>query len=610
MKRKFGADGGQEEGSASIFGAPPLESTMMLDTGGIKSGDNCIGNLTTIPVNASMSSGVRLFQYNRFFWNRDLFTYNLNNCAIFIALSWFNAYPEGSSSCTAFFPVFLPQTALTTFQSLQSGVTTDPRVKQRLIDDLLYYLNGMWVSSPQSEIDPYFSIPPLLGPLNFGPILFSYSVKGFFWQPNHNPDFPFFSNDNNPPPLKWVSMNSNQNIALIKNPDYWYDSNGTPLHPDKDCAFQLINPYEGWTLSEGNPGNLIAFQFPGVVQSSTVLAPWILSTYRNAGNSNHKGWCGRGAFNIGFSQNDDQNNFGAYTDIYGEYENPILQDLWKKTNLPGVGGVTPMDSATWLEFVESHYLTRYSVVAYFLPQFLPSRFVTIASDTLARNQKMKNISNSPALASPNIIGIQYLTLDEVRTWQDATLSAILPSNKAQGGIGGRTNGNDDTPVIHMDPMYSMQSVDLTITDEFFAVVQNYRTAQNGFIINFEPIYDTVTYTGLGSTVNGNIITAYVSGENSFVLDNSGGYTANLKGFPIPSWLAALNPLNSISVPPPSQQPLMGDFVSYYVSEAYMLWAQTPNQFIPGATPPNYPVEFSPSMPIGGNIIHFGRVLGY
>jgi hypothetical protein len=55
---------------------------------------------------------------------------------------------------------------------------------------------------------------------------------------------------------------------------------------------------------------------------------------------------------------------------------------------------------------------------------------------------------------------------------------------------------------------------------------------------------------------------------------------------------------------------MGDFVSYYVSEAYMLWAQTPNQFIPGATPPNYPVEFSPSMPIGGNIIHFGRVLGY
>src|SRR3954470_9546543 len=118
MKRKYGALGGAEDAQGSIYGAPHLESTMLIDTGGIKSGDGCIGSLPDIPVNASMSSGTRLFQYNRFFWNRDLFTFDFNSCGIIISLSWYDGPNE--IAYTMFYNVFLPQTALTTYQSLNS----------------------------------------------------------------------------------------------------------------------------------------------------------------------------------------------------------------------------------------------------------------------------------------------------------------------------------------------------------------------------------------------------------------------------------------------------------------------------------------------------------
>lgn len=604
MKRKFGAQGGPEDAQNSIYGAPALESTMLIDTGGIKSQNGCIGALSSIPVNASLSSGTRLFQYNRFFWNRDLFSFNFNNCAIMIVLSWYDGPNQITN--TMFYGVFLPQTALTTFQSLQSGVTFDPKVKTRLINDLLYYLNGMWVANPVAAAPPFFKTPPGDGPLQNGPSFFTYHYKGFLFHPDNHVDFPFFQFAG-VPPLKWISIGSNQNIALVKNPDFWTPEEGPPV-TDYDCAFQLVNPYQGWTISVGNPTNRIVFPdgSVGLISGQYGQVPPV---YRNQGNSNHKGWCGRGAFSIGFSQADDLDNFGSYTDIYEEFENPILQDLWVNfTNFVGQELGIKMSGVEWLFFVEGHFLSRYIVVAYFLPNFLPSRYVTISSDILSRDQKLLTISNSPVLGRPNVIGLQFLTLDAVRTWQDVTLSGTLPANKTQGAIGGRTNGNDDTPVLNMNPFYSIQSLDLAITDEWDAAIQNFRSPQNAFILTFVPFYATPSPPALGLPFTGNYVCSYVLGENSFVLDDSGGFVANVTSFPIPIWLAAENPLNDISVPPPSQQPLLAPFSTYNSVFLYMLFAYDGSGIITASA--SLPFEFSPSMPYSGNIIHFGRVLGY
>ena len=605
MKRKFGAQGGPEDSTATIYAAPALESTMLIATGGIQTGNDNIGSLSSIPVNASISSGTRLFQYNRFFWNRDLYSSNFNNCGVLLYLSWYNAVEQEVNSMIM--PIFLPQTALSTYQSLQNGVTFDPTEKTRLINDMLYYLNGMWAGNTVADAPPWSKGPPYVGPMQFGPSFFTYHYKGYLHQPTNHTNFPFFQTAG-PPPLKWISIGANQNIALIKNPDYWFPADEDPV-TDFDCAFQFIDINEPFTLSAGNPTNIV-IQPDGTQVSVLSTGGQIPSCYRNRGNPNHKGWCGQGGFNLGFAQADDKFNFGAYTDVYGSFGNPILQDLWTNhTNFVGVEPGETMTGVEWTSFVKDHLLSNYIIVARFLPNFLPSRFIVVTSDILSRDQKMLTISNSPVLQNTGIVGIQFLSLDAVRTWQDATLSGTLPSNMLQGAIGGRTNGNDDTPVLNMNPFYSIQSLDLGILDEWGSTISNYRTKQNAFVLQFSPVYGPPSKE-LGLFVDGNLICSYISGENSFVLDNSGGFTANVTTFPIPPWLAALNPLNSVSIPPPSQQPLVGPFSTYNANWLYMLYAISSPIAIPGSEFVTTPVDFSPSMPYSGNIIHFGRVLGY
>jgi len=596
MKRKYGE--GSDSSGPSLYSAPPLESTMLLDTGGIKTRDDCIGAISTIPVSASISSGTRLFQYNKFYWNNDLFTFNMNSCAVMLVLSWWNSAKQ--KTCTMFYGVFLPQTLLTTYQSLQNDVTFDPSKKKRMIDDLLYYLNGMWAQQSAGPPD-YYSVPPDTGPIKYPPSFYTNRFKGFIPSAAESAeDFGFFTTST--PPLLWISVGSNQNIALIKNPDFWIVAGN--IRTDYDCAFQLVNPYENWTLSPGNPNNDISW-FDG----SIVHVPaggWMAPSYKNNNATNFKGWCGRGAFSIGFAQKDDETSFGNYTDIFGSLESPVLQDLWQNyTTFLGQESLISMDGFEWKTFVEDHYLTNYTVVAYFLPNFLPSRYVAIASSILAGDQKAITISNSPVLSQPNIIGVQFLTLDRQKTLQDTTLSGIYVSSR----FFGNASSASDTPVLHMNPMYSILSVDIELFDEYETAIQNFRSAKNAFVVHFNPTYTTFLSGGLGTKDTGNFLLSYVMGENSFVLDNSGGFTANVTSFPIPAWLSSLNPLNAISIPPPSQQPLLAPFSTYNCSVFYMLFAAPTNNLL-GGFQTVYPPDFSPSLPYSGNIIHFGRVLGY
>jgi hypothetical protein len=600
MKRKYSESfGGVETSNQTIYGAPPLESTMMVDTGSLLTKNDCVGAISSVPINASLASGTRLFQYNQFYWNRDLFTFNFNNCTIMIILSYFDGQTRKTG--TMFYAVHLPQTAVSLYQKLQGPNNFSPKIRRQMVDDLLYYLNGMWVPNPVATGVSYPSryTEPITNGVQFGPIFYTYTTKGFLYNPTNNSQFPFFQFNDKPPPLIWCSEGSNCNIILTKNPAYW-NSIDVELSGD-DCAFQFVTPYENWTLSTGNPDNLIVL--PSGLQTyvngsqSIKIGGSITACYTNTGNSNRRGWCGRGAFSIGFAQADDRNVFGNYSDLYGTYDNPVLQDLWVNyTTFINKDTDTriSMDGFTFRNFARDHFLSTHSIVAYFIPSFLPSRYIAIGSEILSRDQKAMTISNSPILASPNIMGVEFLSIDNTRTWQDRTISGLY--------------GSVSTSVVHMDPLYSIQSVDFFIYDEFASVIQNFRSQNSGFLLNWLPI--TTANDDIGKGETGSYLCSYALGENSFILDDSGGNVAKMFTFPIPNWLSAMNPLNAMSVPPPSQQPFMAPFSTYNCAVYYMVNAVGAGQSRNFTQPCLFPPEYSPSLPISSGIIHFGRVLGY
>lgn len=590
MKRKYGASGGMEEYSQSMYGAPPLESTMMIDTGGKASGANCIGNLTSIPVSASISSGSRIFQYNRFFWNNDLFTFNYESCAVFIAIAYAD-YTTGFGNFT-FYPIFLPRGVMTMIQSLQSAPTYDPTVKMYLVDSLLYYLNGAFTdfgadafAFPTAES---LVVPPT-GYLKSSPSLYSYSYKGYLASPvSHNPLFPIFSNDAVPPPLKFIYQSSNGQIALIRNPDFWGDPS---LSTNKDIAFQYVQPLRDFSLSPGNPANLRTDSdgVSRIIQSSIYFP----DVYTNTGNENHKGWTSRGAFGVGVAPQVSDDLPFTYSDVYQNNANRLL--LFQQTTFPGKNDITTWTSpADFNGFCDDWHLEKYILSSKFICNLLPSRFLTIESDILTRDQKLMPISNNPILARPSLMGIQYLTLDVLRTLKDDTLSGILPSNISTGAIGGRTNGQNDTTVTHLNPMFSMQSLDFELYDEFGSIIENYRSSASSYNL---PYAGPLGGFGLPN-IEGNGVFGLFEGEYGF----NGDQTSTSPLFPIPPWLLAQNPSPLVG----NVQPLLAPFSTYNAQPLYMLYLNpySPNpQF-------NLPTDFGPNMPISGNIIHFGRVLGF
>jgi hypothetical protein len=141
-------------------------------------------------------------------------------------------------------------------------------------------------------------------------------------------------------------------------------------------------------------------------------------------------------------------------------------------------------------------------------------------------------------------------------------------------------------------MYSTQSVDLYLQDEFKNYLQNFRSP-TGFTLEYDDGTSNVTY------VSGNFIFLLIEGEFSF---NNGIFT-------IPAWLAAMNPHPF----PGNTHPLISPFSTYMSQPAYGLYACNGSGSIATGTPVRnltIPPDFNPNVPISANLIHFGRVLGY
>jgi len=582
MKRKVGAGyDPDDDARPAIYTSPNLECTMLLDTGGSLNTTDTIGKISTIPINASMSSGAKMFQYNRFFWNNDLFSFNYANCAIFVAIAYYEG-PASQKTSFVFYPIYLPRGVMTALQSISCSqeVTTSPAKRKQLIDDVLYYLNGAFTSfnfdvgAPITTPAPGIQWPPG-GPLSTGPSLYTSYLKGYLPRPTaNNSHFPIFQ-DAKEPPLKFIYVSSNNQIALVKNPEFWKTLSNYP--PAASIAFQLVSPESYFASGTNNPNSLIANHNGGAPAPAPppLVDVFVPSVFSNVSASSDKGWCAQGPYGLGFSMGRNSSNPNLFSDVYESYDERLA--LFNQTNWPGDSNLNFTSSGAFLDWAKANKLSTDFVLAPRICSLLPSRFITCKSEALTRTQKAMVLSNNPSIGSNTTLCLTYLDLDNLKTKIDFT------TRKGTARLA--------DPVMHLNPSFSILSLDMVLQDEWGNYVQNFRSP-SGFNPNFDPSPISPAVYGTGS---GNFL-SLLEGEVAF---GNNIYT-------IPAWLAALNP-NTASG---NTEPLISPFSTYLSQSFYGLFKRN----VPYAPPPNgkkmvIPPEFTPSMPYSGNIIHFGRVMG-
>jgi hypothetical protein len=565
-----------------IYSAPSLESTLLIETGGIDD-VNSIGKLPSTAISAALSSGTFSFQYNRFFWNNEFFTFNYKNNSIGIAI----AYYRNSTQKTYFaiYPIFLPRVAMTTLQSLQNAPTTSPEQRKHLLLELVYYLNMGFTSLGVGDNYGLLGLGSGVG-VNYriAPWVTSQqakgSVKGGGGAIVDNPNFPIFQ-DNFAPPLLWSYNGNNGQLCLGVNREFHRFTDGTPDH----IGFQLVRLEDymmdvEWISDPTEPldGFRKSNLYYGAVNGFTTQP---INFFPDASiGVEGIGWCGQGAFATGFAQtatNDNPKTQGAtssftYDDIYTDYQR---RRLWLDTIFP-VWVFPPLHTGIqhFLTLCKDHQLANTMVgsglvISRFITSMIPFRFFSVESDSITRNQKRPLSSNNPNL-SYNVVCLQFMTLDKLRTWTDNTVAG--QSNSPGIPLGGsRKAGADDCSVVALDPMQSLQTLDLTLVDEWGNIIQNYAQLQS------MSLYDDRSIMGFWDMF-------YITPRTLVV----------------PAWVLAYKPGGVITN---SESLLINE--SWWASVVQFYGANPKAKSTTPAGP-----SFAPAAPRSATLSHFGRVLGF
>lgn len=551
----------------SIYGAPALESTVLIEKGGLED-INPIGNMPSTNLSAALSSGTRMFQYNRYFWNKEWFTFNYQNNAIGIAIAYFRA--DTSSYSFAILPIFLPRIAMTLLQSITNSPTDDYETRTLLLKELIYYLNigftsyskgndytfsqyqgqAPWVTASDAKGSPY-------SPLSGAQIV-------------NNPDFPIFQDGAIPPPLTWEFSGNNGQLSLQINPNFPNFANGDRI------GFQIITleNYMADSPLVSDPTFAGGFQ-----PSSTFYGGFI--NYPAASYGDGRGWCCQGAFATGFGQTASYTSLenveesqSTYSDIYTPAER--LQ-LWQATRFPQLT-LNPATIVAFMQLCKTHKLISNVggiggstvLLSKFITSLIPYRFFTIESDALTRNQRRPVSSNNPYFSAPGTMAVQFITLDNLRTWDDNTVAG---QSSSAGSLlfGSRKSGIDDCAVVSFDPMQSLQTLDLTLRDEWGNILHNYTKLQQ-----------------------------YTSANQALIYGPMEQYYATLESAFTPApWTIAYNP-----IPAANQQSILIN-ESWWAS-VYQFYGFNPESHNSTIAPDN----FNPHAPRSTTLTHFGRVLGY
>lgn len=567
MKRKL-----MYNDSKSIYAAPALESTLLLESGGLED-KNPIGALPSTNISAAVSSGTRTFQYNRYFWNKELFSFNYANCAIGVAIAYFSRNRGTNGAyCFSILPIFLPHSAMTLLQSVSSGsVTDDPVTRTLLMQELVFYLNLGFTSLGVGNT--YGLITNGAG-FKIAPWVTAFDGKGSPYNPAdgsqivNNGWFPIFQDGATEPPLVWTYNGNNNQLCLTVNNSFGGFAIGDRI------GFQIVTlePYMAEAPVVSNPG------FPGGFQPTNTYFPQTFNNYPPASYGDGTGWCCQGAFSTGFGQTssyssyeDAQESPTTYTDIYTPAERLAL---WQATKFP-VRTTNQITLSQFANLCQQFKLVSNTgngtgiLVSRFITSLIPARFFAIDSDALTRNQKRPVVSNNPTIA-PACMAIQFLTLDTLRTWEDNTVAGLTSS---AGSIlfGSRKSGVDDCSIVALDPMQSLQTIDLILRDEWGNVLQNYTQLQHS---NSAQQYNSLGYF-------------------------DGFAVTPTSWFPIPVWAATFNPIPS------------ANDESILINESWWNSVYQFYGFNPVSTAnPTQDSDFKPSMPQSATFTHFGRVLGY
>lgn len=568
-----------------IFGAPPQESLVLTDTGSISSfttnanSKSPIGLQYSIGMNASLSSGVQKYQYNRFFWNKEFFTFNYFNCGVGVVISCFNIGQR--TKYTVVYPIFMPRTAVSLFQSDAADGKITPAKYKEIMQQFVYYLNFMWTSygnaaKPQGA-QTIGQVPAVLQYST--PAYTASDCKGNFTAPNwinDNPYMPIIAETvgNDVPPLIW-DLGPNFELTLRINPD----ANINLIQSNVIYGIRLISlreyMFEATQVSiKPSPPSPITVAVGGVNVSANTL-------YTEPSG----GWFGMGVHATGFGnfERSDRGG-GSVSPYYDGFTDDERVAFFKTTNLPTFAPNT----TSFADFV--NYCKLYglqtgfanSVIAKFNAGFIDSRFYTISSDSLTRNAQRSVLSNNPNVPKTTI-GIEYNTLDNVRTWQDRTIG--VQSNISSGG---------ETPVSRMNPYHSIQSLDFNIFDEFGVFINSFNVCQ------YPKTAGGNTYELISPNVIG-IISANTLQYSSYTIENEAWGGGPLPLAAIPAWLLALNP---------NPDATNGESIflnSHWNANVFAWFFYNPSYAV--GTVYLIPTGTDPATGLSTTVTHFGRLLG-
>lgn len=629
-KRKLSeiyADVYAEEGC--VFAGPNIESTLMIEAGqggrnvvkakGVQENDE-IGDMGNVDISSSISTSVQKFMYNRFYWYDDLFTFNYKNGGVGIAIAYL--YQKDSDSTPYFsfaiYPVILPRIALSLFQSLSAN-EFNRDVFILLLKSLAYYLNiGFTALGCNTNVPPYpnykygfesnpSSIPPHNYPDYFSsfPWITAQNQKGVSWNGDpaytknaNNPYFPIFQDEDQEPPLLWFVDECNLKLCLKINPDFpRFISNEDGIRDY--IGFQLISlDVKYMDTPEIRIGGTL-FEIPIWFYVNHGLHPLPTPMSTTSPFLDDAGWYRRGTFSLGTGSFFDEKNAGFFADVYG-YDSSLRNELWRNTVFPGttVPNVIIDNPIQFRSFCyKFKLLNNYSSMASpqvlttnFITSLLPTRYILVKSNVLSYTQQVPPLSNSPRI-SPDTLGVYFISLqpNTKRLWNDATISGSAISNQDPAFSSTfRKSALSDTKIISLDLRRSIQTIDLTMEDEWGDLIQNFSKIKNVLDPSSE------ANATMKNTVDEGF---YKYFEWFSTVPNQ---------IPIPNWLKPLNPLLPISGAPAGYESIFIN-ENWYTSVIQFLGrfkSDAPSKYFNGDD------DFNPQMDTSSSVLHFARILGY
>ena len=462
------------------------ESTLLIEVGGGKASDMNdinVSNAAGVGISASMR-GTDCMVYDNFFWAKDFYTFTQRNCTIgLIVLGWNKAQQRLKQVIV---PLCIPNVLLS-FGSIDKPDNT-PANLLALQKQLAYALELLFAAHDDTAYTHRFFKTWTISPKVWDTL----AVNDTYC--------PIFQDTLNAPPLEWV-VTGDGHLALVNRFDPFYTGNYR-------FAFNLITLQPEWF----NEKNYYYRTLVGTTSFFTIGTSGSPAINSDSMLGNRNGWMGSGPNVFGFGKpllnaaTVYSNSGILYVDdfvnpVYPQFadqKDTFINTNWAKEapgNLPFCN--TDDYFNNWILGQGLHER------CIFAPRFCslcPSRFYTVESEALTRNQRRPIASNNNLLGKAGVCGIIFPP-PIVNTGSDLT-SSVDPGGLYQEYSQNPGSVSPDQPVLHTRANENRDIIDLEILDEFARPVSNpllAPTIDQYYVIpifNYNPGTGPYAYSGI------------------------------------------------------------------------------------------------------------------